>query len=132
MADHDSLEPSPAQLGETMTLSPGEWTPLDDLGTEIYLYGDQPADVAVQVADVDNEVRQLRAEVARLQAELDAIGGLRVIEHPGGRLKVITLALHDRLCRARVATAQEDVDPNILHCAFCGFGYPRPGGEGAR
>jgi hypothetical protein len=45
------LEPSPAELGDTMTVQPGEWTPLDDHGTEIYLYGDQPADVAVQFAD---------------------------------------------------------------------------------
>jgi hypothetical protein len=120
-----SLEPSPAELGETMTVTPGEWTPLDDLGTQIYVYGDQPVDVAVQRADVDDEVRQLHAEVQRLRAELDAIGGMRVIEHSSGRLRVITRALHDRLCRARIATPQEEIDPNILHCAFCGFCYPR-------
>ncbi|WP_433730811.1 hypothetical protein ACQP2Y_21075 [Actinoplanes sp. CA-051413] len=62
----DSLEPSPAQLGDTMTLTAGEWTPLDDIGTEIYVYGDQPVDVAVQYAEVESEIRQLRADVAAL------------------------------------------------------------------
>lgn len=61
-----------------------------------------------------------------MRAELDAIGTMRVIEHEGSRLRVITRALHDRLCRARIATPQEEIDPNILHCAFCGFCYPRP------
>ena len=41
--------PGAAHLGDTMTITPGEWTPLDDNGTQIYLYGDQPADVAVQI-----------------------------------------------------------------------------------
>lgn len=49
MTDQD--EPSPAQLGDTMTINPGEWTSLDDNGTEIYLYGDRSVDVAVRVAD---------------------------------------------------------------------------------
>lgn len=126
MADsHDDLEPSPAQLGDTMTVAPGEWTPLDDRGTEIYLYGDRPVDIAVQAAEQNDEVRQLHAEIARLRAEMDAIGGLRLVEHEGYTLKVITVALHDRLCRARVATPQEGTDSEVSHCAFCGFCYPR-------
>ena len=40
--------PGAAHLGDTMTIQPKQWTPIDDHGTEIYLYGDQPADVAVQ------------------------------------------------------------------------------------
>lgn len=69
---HD-LEPSPAELGDTMTLAPGEWEPLDDIGTQIYVYGDQPVDVAVQRAGADDEVRQLHAEINRLHAALDQI-----------------------------------------------------------
>lgn len=59
----DSLEPSPAQLGETMTVAAGEWTPLDDLGTQLYVYGDQPVDIAVQRAEADDQIRQI--DVAR-------------------------------------------------------------------
>jgi len=62
----DSLEPSPAQLGDTMTLTPGEWTPLDEIGTQIYVYGDQPVDIAIQYAEVESVIRQLRAEVTAL------------------------------------------------------------------
>lgn len=47
----DSLEPSPAQLGDTMTVAPNEWTPLDDYGTEIYVYGDQPITLVVRPAE---------------------------------------------------------------------------------
>lgn len=47
--DEDDNGPSPAQLGDTMTLAPGEWTPLDDNGTEIYVYGDRPVDIALQL-----------------------------------------------------------------------------------
>lgn len=47
--DEDESGPSPAQLGDTMTLVPGEWTPLDDNGTEIYVYGDRPVDIALQL-----------------------------------------------------------------------------------
>lgn len=126
MPNSDDLEPSPAQLGETMSVDPGEWTPLDDLGTEIYVYGDRPVDVAVQRADVDDEIRALREDVARMRAELDAIGGMRVIEHEGHRLRVITSALHDRLCTWRVATPQ-GTEPEVLACAGCGFCYPRAG-----
>ncbi len=124
--NHNELEPSPAEMGDTMTVVPGEWTPLDDHGTEIYLYGDQPVDIALQTADQDDEVRQIQAEVARLRAELDAIGGLRFVEHEGCTLKVITVALHDRLCPARIASPQEGTDPELLHCACCGFCHLRP------
>lgn len=40
-------EPSPAELGDTITVAPGEWTPLDD-HIEVYLYGDQPAALVVR------------------------------------------------------------------------------------
>lgn len=46
--DQDSLEPSPAELGDTITVAPGEWTPIDDYGTEIYAYGDQPVTLVVK------------------------------------------------------------------------------------
>lgn len=59
----NELEPSPAEMGDTTTLNPGEWIPLDEIGTEIYVYGDQPVDVAIQYAEVENEIRQLRREV---------------------------------------------------------------------
>ena len=38
--------PGAAHLGETMTIAPGEWTSLDDHGTQIWVYGDQPVDIA--------------------------------------------------------------------------------------
>lgn len=41
--------PGAAHLGEGMTVNPGEWTPLDDHGTEIYVYGDQPVDIVVKL-----------------------------------------------------------------------------------
>jgi hypothetical protein len=67
--------------------------------------------------------RALLAEVERLRAELDAIGGMQVIEHEGIRMPVITSALHDRLCKWRVATPQ-GTEPEVLGCAGCGFCYP--------
>lgn len=42
--------PNPAQLGASLTLDPEEWTPLDDNGTEIWLYGDQPVTIVVRSA----------------------------------------------------------------------------------
>ena len=66
MPDQTPAEPSPAQMGETLTIAAGEWTPLDDIGTQIYVYGEQPVDVAVQAAEVDAEVRQLRDDLAAL------------------------------------------------------------------
>lgn len=81
MPGHDeSLEPSPAEMGDTMTVDPGVWTPLDDIGTELYVYGDQPVDVAVQRAPVDDEVRELRRgfdEIARLLDEYRGEKALR-------------------------------------------------------
>lgn len=58
----DNLEPSPAEMGETMTVAPGVWAPLDDLGTQIYVYGERPVDIAVQRAEADNEIRRLHLE----------------------------------------------------------------------
>lgn len=64
MPNHDdSLEPSPAELGDTTTLAAGEWTPLDEIGTQIYVYGTEPVDVAIQYAEVESEARQLRRDV---------------------------------------------------------------------
>jgi hypothetical protein len=61
----------------------------------------------------------------------DSLGSMQIIEHEGRGLKVITLALHDRLCPVRVASPQEGTSPEVLHCHFCGFCYPRlhQGGE---
>lgn len=50
--------------------------------------------------------------------------GLRRIEHDGRLLKVVTRDVHDRRCISRVATLQEGTDPEVLHCAACGFCYP--------
>jgi len=41
--------PGAAQEGDSMTVKPREWTPIDDNGTEIYLYGDQPVDIVVKL-----------------------------------------------------------------------------------
>jgi hypothetical protein len=79
MRNHDELEPSPAQLGDTMTVAPGEWTPLDDHGTEIYLYGTRSADIAVQTAAVDDEVRQLRAAFDEIDRLLDQYRGQKAL-----------------------------------------------------
>lgn len=49
--------PGAAHLGDTLTVQPREWTPLDDNGTQICVYGDQPVDVAVQPADISNQIR---------------------------------------------------------------------------
>ncbi|GGK89373.1 hypothetical protein [Mangrovihabitans endophyticus] len=75
-AEAYSLEPSPAQMGDTTTLAPGEWTPIDEIGTQIYVYGDQPVDVAVQYAEVESELRQLRREV---DVARELIGTVRTI-----------------------------------------------------
>jgi hypothetical protein len=58
--------PGAAHLGETATIPPGEWWPLDDHGTEIYAYGDQPVDIAYQVG--------AEAEIRRLSEALRLIG----------------------------------------------------------
>ena len=40
--------------------------------------------------------------------------------------RMMPLAVHDALCRVRVATLQEGGPfPGLLHCAFCGFFYAR-------
>ncbi|MEV7624265.1 hypothetical protein [Actinoplanes sp. NPDC089786] len=42
----------------------------------------------------------------------------------------VPIAVHDALCRVRVATLQESGPyPGLLHCAFCGFFYARPSGS---
>lgn len=72
--------------------------------------------VAQSEADAADRIQELRIQ-------LDAIGGMQTIQHDGNRLRVITVALHDRLCTARVASRQ-DTTPPVLHCHFCGFCYP--------
>lgn len=93
--NRDDLGPSPAELGDTMTVAPGEWTPLDDLGTQIYVYGDQPVDIAVQRAEADDEVRHLREELAAL-----AKGLLEIAE---AAMPDTYLATDSRVQRARRA-----------------------------
>jgi hypothetical protein len=76
---------------------------------------------------------EARADVAtRLHALADAVAvgeqtlpAMRVIDDEGHRLRVVPVVVHDLLCSARIATPQEDVDPNVLHCAFCGLCYAR-------
>lgn len=89
----DSLEPSPAQMGDTMTLAPGVWEPLDDIGTQIYVYGDQPVDVAVLCAEADGEVRRLQIELTEL-----ANGLLEIAE---AAMPGTFLATDSRVQRAR-------------------------------
>ncbi len=75
-AEAYSLEPSPAEMGDTTTLQPGVWERLDEIGTQIYVYGDQPVDVAIQYAEVESELRQLRREV---DVARELIGTVRAI-----------------------------------------------------
>jgi hypothetical protein len=54
MTDHDAkhcldCNPGATQDGDGMTVQPGEWTPIDDNGTEIYVYGEQPVDIVVRL-----------------------------------------------------------------------------------
>lgn len=86
-------DPSPAEIGDTMTVEPGEWTPLDEHGTEVYLYGDQPVTLAIQTAPEDPlatkllgnataqnafqraaMARALRMAIERLPADPDQVG----------------------------------------------------------
>ncbi|GAA0493879.1 hypothetical protein Ade02nite_21010 [Paractinoplanes deccanensis] len=41
--------PGAAHLGEGMTIEPEKWTPIDDNGTEIYVYGDRSVDIVVRL-----------------------------------------------------------------------------------
>jgi hypothetical protein len=105
--NHDDLEPSPAELGETATVAPGEWTPLDDHGTQLYVYGNQPVNIAVQTADVDDEVRQLHAEVDRLGAELET---MRFVAQGNKRHVAETIAILDRVEALTKDAAGGDLD----------------------
>jgi hypothetical protein len=73
MTSNDDLSPSPAQLGDTMTVEPGKWTPLDEIGTQVYVYGDQSVDVAIQYAEVESEIRQLRRNVETHEGRYHAV-----------------------------------------------------------
>jgi hypothetical protein len=83
VTDHDAehcldCNPGAAQLGETMTVDPREWTPLDDHGTEIYVYGDQPVDIAYQ-AGAEDEIRQLREALDQIGRLLDEYRGAKAL-----------------------------------------------------
>lgn len=111
MRSHDdSLEPSPAELGDTTTLDPGEWTPLDEIGTQIYVYGDRPVDVAVQYAEVEAEVRQLRRDVETherryldVQRVLDGVIGGEVEDGAGMGLVADVALLAQRYADLKAA-----------------------------
>lgn len=128
---HDDLGPSPAQTGETMTVAPGEWEPLDDHGTQIYVYGDQSIDIAFRASDADDQIRQL--DVAR-----ELISTVKTIAetwrdnpgaYPDGAAdpleQIATVLLGPRSRRAvsstvdlrpiRIAANRYDGDPE-LHC----------------
>lgn len=51
-------------------------------------------------------------------------GEPQTIEHQGRQLRVIPMDQHDRRCDVRVASAQ-GTTPEVLHCHFCGFCYPK-------
>ena len=80
-------------------------------------------DVLFLVAGLDRQYGDLIAILEETRAQLHAIGGMHLIEHEGQQLRVITVALHDRLCNVRVATPQ-GTTPEVLGCAACGFCYP--------
>jgi hypothetical protein len=84
MTNHDAktcldCNPGAAHLGDTMTIDPRVWTPLDDHGTQLYVYGDQRVDIAVQTADVDDEVRQLRAAIEQIDRLLGQYRGAKAL-----------------------------------------------------
>jgi hypothetical protein len=108
----DDLEPSPAQMGDTMTVTACEWTPLDDHGTQIYVYGDQPVDIAVQIADVDDEVRQLRAALDQIDRLLDDYRGAKALRE--GVQRVV-----DRV-RGVARSTTSDVHEHDSYCLNAG------------
>jgi hypothetical protein len=84
MTDHDvdsclDCTPSPAELGDTLTVDPRVWTPLDDHGTQLYVYGDQQVEIAVQIAPVDDEIRQLRRAFDDIDRLLDQYRGAKAL-----------------------------------------------------
>lgn len=107
MTDHDAehcldCNPSPAELGDTLTVNPRVWTPLDDHGTKIYMYRDQPVDIAVQIAPVDDEIRQLRRAFDDIERHLDQYRGAKALRE-GAQ------AIVDRV-RGITRTAETDAD----------------------
>lgn len=80
--DHEhciDCNPGAAHLGDTTTIRPGEWTPLDEIGTEIYVYGDQPVDIAVQTSSTEDEVRHLRNAFDSIARLLDDYRGQKAL-----------------------------------------------------
>lgn len=41
----------------------------------------------------------------------------------GGGAPVVPIVVHDALCGWRVASRQEETDPDVLACAGCGMAY---------
>lgn len=83
-------------------------------------------ELARQAATVEDLTATLAMRTSQLrdaQQQLDAIGCMHTVHHDGIRLRVITRALHDRLCKTRVGTPQ-GTTPEVLGCARCGFCYP--------
>lgn len=108
---HDDREPSPAELGDTMTVEPGAWTPLDEIGTEIYVYGDRPVDIAVQYAAVESELRQLRGDVKvherrylAVQRVLDSAIGVEATHGTGAGLVADVALLAQRYADLKART----------------------------
>ncbi len=97
--------PGAAHLGEGMTIRPCEWTPIDDHGTQIYLYGDQSADIVIQIAPVDDEVRQLRAAFDEIDRLLDDYRGAKALRE--GAQAVV-----DRARRIIAAQRISDLHPS--------------------
>jgi hypothetical protein len=81
-------------------------------------------------AEQARELEEARRELGLLR--MHACGGeganvdpeVQILEHQGLLLRVIPMDQHDRRCRVRVASAQ-GTTPEVLHCAFCGFCYPK-------
>ncbi|MEU4640869.1 hypothetical protein [Micromonospora sp. NPDC023814] len=72
---------------------------------------------------------ELHAYADAVAAGTATVPALRVVTDVNGhRLRVLPRAVHNVLCRWRVASPQDTV-PVVLGCAGCGFCYPREGGE---
>lgn len=134
----DQNEPTPAQLGDTMTITPGEWTPLDDNGTQLYAYSDgpdavtHPFTIAIQTAEPSALNRDglraldiLRDITTTLRAIAAAVGlDVDFIRTPPGREDLPQLVGSTRIriakLNAAAHTALNALKQAELHCRFHG------------
>jgi hypothetical protein len=72
-------------------------------------------------ADVAARLHALADAVAAGDQQLPAMSGVN--DADGNRMRVVPLIVHDLLCSARIASAQDGTDPIVLGCHFCGLSY---------